>query len=137
MQSCLFTFQLFSYLHLSFHHFIAFFIFLSPFWKKIIEIIYELYIYNISISCIFFIGIGPHNKIEKNGDYIPQNRPIRLKYHLFFMRGIVLRNLRHNFDPFMHCIVCWFWWNYETGKISAIKVLLNNIPVRQNNTSGI
>ena len=38
-----------------------------------IEIIYELYIYNISISCIFFIGIRSHNKIVNKDDYIPQN----------------------------------------------------------------
>jgi len=47
------------------------------------EIIYELYIYNIYISCIFFIGIRSHYKIVNNGDYIPQNLPIRLRYHLF------------------------------------------------------
>jgi hypothetical protein len=27
-----------------------------------------------------------------NGDYVPQNHSIPLRYHLFFMRGTVLRN---------------------------------------------
>ena len=60
--------------------------------------IYELYIYNIPISCIFFIRIRSHNKIVNNGDYVPQNHPIQLRYRLFFMRGTVVRNRRHNVD---------------------------------------
>ena len=64
----------------------------SALWKKIKEIIHELYIYNIPISCIFFIGIGSHNKTVNCGDYVPQNHPIQLRYHLFFMRGTVVRN---------------------------------------------
>ena len=40
----------------------------------------------------------PLARWANNGDYIPQNHPIQLRYLLFFMRGPVVRNRRHNVD---------------------------------------
>jgi hypothetical protein len=59
-RSCIFISLLFNFLFFIFFTFnckTAIFICFFIVWKKIIEIINELYIYNIPISCIYFTGI--------------------------------------------------------------------------------